>query len=85
MRGASWHTLSPEKKKQTGKPGSKTQLGTGGALLEMAREVLGRWGALWCLVGQWGTSQGMLRARLGSGCAGAGAAPRAVERPSPRC
>lgn len=70
-RWGSWCGVRPgtrsAQKKKTGKPGSKTQLGTGGALLEMEREVLGWWGASWCLVGQWGTSQGTLGARLGMG------------------
>lgn len=66
MRGASWHTLSPELvlgENQAAKPNWEQ----GGALLEMEREVLGWWGASWCLVGQWGTSQGTLGARLGTG------------------
>lgn len=56
----------PRKKKQENQA-AKPNWEQGGALLEMSREVLGWWGASWCLVGQWGTSQGTLGARLGTG------------------
>lgn len=89
-RWGSWCGVRPgtrsAQKKKTGKPGSKTQLGTGGGLCWRWKERC--WGGGEPRGVSWGSgapARGRLVLGWGWDSAGAGAASGAVERPSPRC